>query len=192
MVVAIEFVLKNLGFRIGFNVYINSIFAWMSAWIWFSVISAIAFRAMGIMQHTLLVLRQEIEHQRDEINHLANHDHLTGLPTMRLAQDRLEMAIHYAERNNEKVAILFIYLDGLKQVNDRLGHECRDNALKEAARRMSQMVRTDDTVARRSGDEFLIILEGVNDLYYISTIAEKMIAAIAQPMVYQDTSLPPS
>lgn len=186
--VGISFITGNLEIQVNFNAYMTNISAWMSVWIVFTVISIVAFHAMGMMQHTLLVLLREVEHQRDEIHHLANHDHLTGLPTMRLAQDRLKMAIHHADRNNEKVAILFIDLDGFKQINDRLGHECGDYTLKEIARCMSQIVRTDDTVARRGGDEFLVILGGITDLSYVSIIAQRIIDGISRPILYNHVS----
>lgn len=186
--IGIGFISGTLESSVNFNTYMANISAWMSVWIVFTVISIVAFRAMGVIQHTSLILLREIERQRDEIEHLANHDHLTGLPTMRLAQDRLEVAIHHAERNNEKVAVLFIDLDGFKQINDYLGHECGDYVLQETARRMSQVVRVDDTVARRSGDEFLLILGGITDIDYVSIIAKRIIDQISCPMLYNNES----
>jgi PleD family two-component response regulator len=106
MIIGIGFVSGSLKLQVDFNNYMTNISSWASVWMLLVVIGVVAFRAMGVVQHTLLTLLQEVEEQRDQISHLANHDQLTGLPTMRLAQDRLEMAIHHAERNNEKVAVL--------------------------------------------------------------------------------------
>lgn len=174
----------HIKLTVDFNAYMTNPASWAPIWLLFGVIGIVAFRAMGTMQQTLLTLLKEVEAQRDEIHHLANHDHLTGLPTMRLAQDRLEVAIHHAERHNEKVALFFIDLDGFKQVNDEFGHESGDYALKITAQRMLSIVRAEDTVARRSGDEFLVILGSLTDSEYIADIARRMVTEIAKPIDY--------
>lgn len=188
ILIGISIVSGSVKLEVDFNDYMTNLSSWASVWILFGVIGIVAFRAMGVVQHTLLTLLQEVEEQRDQINHLANHDQLTGLPTMRLAQDRLEMAIHYAERNNEKVAVLFIDLDGFKKINDDFGHECGDYVLKETARCMLQIVRAEDTVARRSGDEFLVILGNVTEKQDISTAAKRIITEISQPINHNEIS----
>ncbi len=180
--IGIAFHSGSLKLTVDLNIYTTNLAAWASIWILFGVIGVVVFRAMGVVQYTLLTLLQEVEKQRDEINHLANHDHLTGLPTMRLAQDRLEIALHHAERNHEKVAILFIDLDGFKKINDEFGHDCGDQALKETAQRMLSVVRAEDTVARRSGDEFLVILGSLTENNYISNIAKRIIVEISKPI----------
>lgn len=180
--IGIAFTSGRLDLTIDFNAYMTHPASWAPILLLFGVIGIVAFRAMGTIQHTLLTLLQAVEAQRDEIQHLANHDHLTGLPTMRLAQDRLEMAIYHAERHYEKVALFFIDLDGFKKINDEFGHECGDHALKITAQRMLSIVRAEDTVARRSGDEFLVIIGSLIDGQYITDIARQMIIEISKPI----------
>ncbi|SCA57447.1 putative Diguanylate cyclase [Candidatus Terasakiella magnetica] len=97
-----------------------------------------------------------------KIEFLANHDALTGLPSLRLGMDRLQHDIALAKRNKTFVCVLFIDLDGFKAVNDTLGHKAGDQVLKEIAGRLNQCVRETDTVARIGGDEFLVILPNLN------------------------------
>lgn len=122
-----------------------------------------------------------LKNAEERILHMANHDVLTGLPTQRLAMDRLVSALAVARRNKTKVAILFIDLDGFKTVNDTLGHEAGDHVLKETAARLCSSVREVDTVARVGGDEFWILLTDVRDKDCITTVAEKVIKAVATP-----------
>ena len=112
--------------------------------------------------------------------HLANHDSLTGLPTLRLARERLPQAIKLSQRSGKKTAILFIDLDGFKAVNDTYGHSAGDQLLQQVAARMSACVREDDTVARVGGDEFLIIQAGILNVAVISTVAHKLLSVLSQ------------
>ncbi|MES2900318.1 MAG: diguanylate cyclase [Pseudomonadota bacterium] len=93
----------------------------------------------------------------EQLERLASHDILTGLPNRRMLMDRLGQAIAMGERGHFVVAVAFIDLDGLKGVNDNLGHEAGDVLLKEVAARMERCVRKTDTVARLGGDEFVLI-----------------------------------
>lgn len=103
--------------------------------------------------------RKEME---EEIRHLASHDALTGLPTLRLANDRLAMYLGVARRHCSKVALLFMDLDGFKGINDTFGHQLGNQVLQQTAVRLLDCVRKEDTVCRVGGDEFLVIL---NDVY---------------------------
>ena len=89
---------------------------------------------------------------------LALHDALTGLPNRRLLVDRLSMAIAHARRNKSTMAVMYLDLDGFKQINDTLGHDAGDTLLKMVAARLVAAVREEDTVARLGGDEFMIAL----------------------------------
>lgn len=126
----------------------------------------------------------EIQLQRDQMELMATHDALTGLPGMRLVTDRLQVAISGASRNQRKMALLFIDLDGFKAVNDGFGHDAGDAVLKEVAQRLRQTVRGEDTAARIGGDEFLVILSGLLDVGDVTTVAEKLIAAIGKPIAF--------
>ncbi|WP_175424664.1 sensor domain-containing protein [Pseudoduganella umbonata] len=111
----------------------------------------------------------------------ANLDILTGLPNRRLLRDRLEAAIHETHRLHQTLALLFVDLDGFKQVNDLLGHDAGDLLLCEVARRLKECVRESDIVARLGGDEFTIVLTGLDEAYHIEFVSEKILLALALP-----------
>ena len=92
-----------------------------------------------------------------QLDHLANHDMLTGLPNRRLLRDRLQQAIAYSQRNGSGLALAMLDLDGFKPVNDAHGHAVGDKLLSEVALRLRQVVRADETVARLGGDEFVLL-----------------------------------
>src|SRR6202043_419227 len=96
-----------------------------------------------------------------EMSHLAQHDILTNLPNRTLLQDRLTQAIATASRNDSRIAVLFLDLDGFKHINDSLGHATGDKLLQSIAARLSACVRKSDTVSRQGGDEFVILLPEV-------------------------------
>lgn len=125
-------------------------------------------------------IRYAIErHQAGEReNRLAYVDALTGLPNRRLFFDRLNQALSRAQRYDEKVALLFIDLDGFKPVNDSLGHDIGDLLLQEVARRLEGCLRKSDTVARIGGDEFTCILPHIERAGDINVVARKIIRAL--------------
>jgi diguanylate cyclase (GGDEF)-like protein/PAS domain S-box-containing protein len=116
----------------------------------------------------------------EKILHMASHDALTDLPSLKLAQDRIRMAISQARRNKNHSAVLFVDLDGFKQVNDTFGHDAGDYILKEVSSRLCACVRDTDTVARIGGDEFLLVLTELQTSENASHIAEKIIEHISQ------------
>lgn len=116
----------------------------------------------------------------EKIWHNAHHDLLTGLPNRRLFLDRLEQEVKHAKRSLS-LAILFLDLDGFKDVNDTLGHEAGDKVLQLVAERLLNCVREEDTVARLGGDEFTVILTGVEQEKDVETVAQAIIDAIALP-----------
>lgn len=99
----------------------------------------------------------------EEIRHLAYHDALTGLPSLRLTKDRIDAALARARRDKRKAAVMFIDLDGFKTVNDTLGHEAGDMVLIEAATRIKKCMRESDTVGRIGGDEFIVVAGDITD-----------------------------
>jgi len=118
---------------------------------------------------------------------MAHHDALTGLPNRILLADRLGHALSRAQRNGWRVAVLYLDLDGFKPINDRLGHEAGDLALKEVARRLGATVRESDTLARLGGDEFMVLmgdLEGGQEQAQAaaSEVARKCLEAFELPM----------
>ena len=124
---------------------------------------------------------------RAELQHMAHHDMLTGLPNRQLLSDRLQQALAHLQRNNEKLAVLFLDLDGFKPINDQMGHEAGDAALREVASRLRAAVRSEDTLARVGGDEFVILLSGLNDhaIKSAELVAGKCLEVFQQPFVIQ-------
>lgn len=127
----------------------------------------------------------KLETQR-HIQHLANHDQLTGLPNRSLFYDRLETKLQLAKREKIQIALLFIDLDGFKQVNDQLGHHIGDLLLMAVAQRLLACVRESDTVARLGGDEFVAILYNINGESGASRVAEKIIAELSTPFLLEN------
>jgi diguanylate cyclase (GGDEF)-like protein/PAS domain S-box-containing protein/hemerythrin-like metal-binding protein len=120
------------------------------------------------------------------ISFMAYHDKLTGLPNRALLFDRLSQAMSQAKRDAKNVALLFVDLDGFKEINDSFGHEAGDCVLKMAAQRFLACVRAVDTVSRFGGDEFAIILGGLDDPQQAKGVAEKIVQAFAQGLTLPD------
>jgi diguanylate cyclase (GGDEF)-like protein/PAS domain S-box-containing protein len=118
-----------------------------------------------------------------QLRHLAHHDPLTGLPNRALFHDRLSQALAAATRSQNQLALVYLDLDEFKPVNDRLGHRAGDLVLQEAARRMRAGVRESDSVARIGGDEFVLLLPLIGSVDDAMTVALKVQALIAEPML---------
>jgi diguanylate cyclase (GGDEF)-like protein/PAS domain S-box-containing protein len=129
----------------------------------------------GVCSHiiALFVDITERKAQEDKIRHLAQHDALTGLPNRLLFDERLRMSLARAERHNERVALLYIDLDRFKNINDSLGHHVGDALLKSVAQRLTEAVRSGDTVCRQGGDEFVVILNDVVDVQEVAQLVER-------------------
>ena len=125
----------------------------------------------------------------DRIQYLAYYDALTELPNRMLLQDRLAKALAGARRNKQKVALLFLDLDRFKDINDSLGHSVGDLLLKEVAERLRRWAREQDTVARLSGDEFVLMLTHVKDVPDAAVAAERLMDAITAEFVVQGHTL---
>ena len=102
------------------------------------------------------------------------------MPSLRLCKDRLERALAEARRNGRLVAVLFLDLDGFKEINDSCGHDAGDEVLKITAGRIRGEVRETDTVARIGGDEFLVILSDLPDLSIVQRVADSLLQQVAQ------------
>jgi diguanylate cyclase (GGDEF)-like protein len=123
----------------------------------------------------------ERHHARQKEHCLAYFDVLTSLPNRQLFYDRLNQALSYAHRYKQKVALLFIDLDGFKLVNDSLGHDVGDLLLQAVAKRLEDSLRESDTVARLGGDEFTCILPNIEKSGHVTLVARKMIRALSGP-----------
>ncbi|PKO73267.1 MAG: diguanylate cyclase response regulator [Betaproteobacteria bacterium HGW-Betaproteobacteria-17] len=134
--------------------------------------------------HNMLEVRllyRQLEQYSRALESQALHDALTGLPNRRLLMDRLSLAIAHARRNTSTMAVMFLDLDGFKQVNDTLGHDAGDTLLSMVADRLVAAVREEDTVARMGGDEFVIGLWGSAHADGVAGLAAKVIQAVSQP-----------
>ncbi len=120
----------------------------------------------------------DLKEKEDRLFYLAHFDSLTGLPNRRLLRDRLEHAMARAGREDSMLGLLFVDLDRFKQINDSLGHEAGDQLICQAAERIGDGLRHEDTLARQGGDEFVILLEGLTDPQTASVVAMKLIDAI--------------
>ncbi|VAW73031.1 Sensory box/GGDEF family protein [hydrothermal vent metagenome] len=117
-----------------------------------------------------------------QLAHQAYHDSLTDLPNRLLFDDRLNMALAHAQRNNTMLAVMFLGLDRFKNINDSLGHAIGDRLLQDVAERLTQSMRQEDTVARMGGDEFTILLSHILHADNAAEVAEKILAAFEQPL----------
>ena len=122
---------------------------------------------------------------QSELRRMAHYDTLTGLPSLCFLLEHAEVFLACAVRNQNKVAVLFIDLDGFKNVNDTWGHFIGDNVLIEAAQRISSVLRRSDQAARIGGDEFIVMLEGVDQRSDAGEVAQKLIDTLEQPFLFQ-------
>jgi diguanylate cyclase (GGDEF)-like protein len=113
---------------------------------------------------------------------MATHDALTGLPNRYFLEDRLRHAIDQARRTKAMVGVLFLDLNRFKVINDSLGHDKGDSLLGVVAERLQGTVREADTVARIGGDEFVVVLENIQDTSHVRAVATHILETIARPV----------
>lgn len=124
-----------------------------------------------------------------EVEHLAYHDPLTGLPNRPLFMDRLIVALAHARRNGKSVAVFFIDLDRFKEINDTLGHSAGDVLLKEVSRRLMPLVRGQDTLARFGSDVFALLIQDLEEVEHAARLASRLLAVIREPYVINSLEL---
>ena len=160
----------------------------------------------GVMNGPERLARNDVLHQRlrglaaqaatamrnarlvDAITHQALHDSLTGLPNRSLVNDRVERLLNVARRNRSPVALLFIDLDGFKNVNDGLGHETGDKLLQAVAARLTTAARDTDTVGRLGGDEFVVVTDAEPHTIGATLVAERLLAVLREPYTLDNES----
>ncbi len=135
------------------------------------------------------LLYKELEQYSLAQESLALHDALTGLPNRRLLSDRLSLSIAHARRNKSAMAVMYLDLDGFKQINDTLGHDAGDTLLRAVATRLVAAVRQEDTVARLGGDEFVIVLCDLDHPDSVAKLVSKVIQAVSQPYSIEDRTV---
>lgn len=140
--------------------------------------------AGGTITGFVAVLQDISERKRreDHTQHIAHHDHLTGLPNRVLLEDRLAVAMEHARRNQRKLALMLVDLDHFKRINDSLGHHVGDEVLKVVAKRLLASVRASDTVVRMGGDEFVVLLDELIEPRDAEAVAAKIVAGLRLPI----------
>jgi diguanylate cyclase (GGDEF)-like protein/PAS domain S-box-containing protein len=165
------------------------------------------FTALGVTRHLHIVyepdrqpdgqiagvygLSSDVSVRKDEeqrLQELAHFDALTGLPNRREFESRLQLAVARARRQRQAMAVIFMDVDHFKAINDGYGHAVGDAVLKEFAARIAHAVRSTDTAARLAGDEFVVILEGLQSDAEASRVAAKLVDTIRPPMLLPDGS----
>jgi diguanylate cyclase (GGDEF)-like protein len=188
--------LSGFAFHMGFwelAVDANTLFNSSEHWFLYVICLSIflLFVATAIFQYRQYQqqLINEITRQKSEIEHLANHDYLTGLPLVQLAINRFErFALRDPERQGS-MAVLFLDLDKFKLVNDRFGHDAGDICLIHVANKLARELKPEGFVCRLGGDEFLILIPGLSDIASIKSKAERLLAAVADPFMFRGRQL---
>lgn len=133
-----------------------------------------------------LKMTSKLRASEERFRHLSQHDVLTGVPNRALFSDRLMLAMTHARRYNTRLALLYVDLDHFKPVNDSLGHHFGDQLLSVAARRMQDIMRESDTLARIGGDEFAVILPSIVQDQEALVVAEKLRQVLDEPIELDD------
>jgi diguanylate cyclase (GGDEF)-like protein len=136
-----------------------------------------------------IVVIRAVRQRGERDAYLATHDPLTDLPNRALLMDRLRQAIRLCDRQQGRLGLLFIDIDHFKQINDSHGHAVGDRALLEVCRRVRQQLRRSDTLARLSGDEFVVLLEQLQDAQAAQQTAQRVVAAFREPAQLGSLSL---
>lgn len=144
-------------------------------------ISAIRGERGAVRRYIFLISDiTELKTYQRQLESMARYDALTGLPNRVLLGDRLDQAMRQAERNRKRLAVLFLDLDGFKQVNDTLGHESGDQLLRIITHRISEELRDSDTFSRFGGDEFVIVLPELEKQETADDVVRRILAAVAR------------
>ena len=159
--------------------------------VWAVVFGSVAVFALVMARMNLSIVQIQAANAeraaaQAELSHQAAHDSLTGLANRAQAMRLITAALSRAQRSGAVIGLLFIDLDGFKQVNDTLGHRAGDEVLRAAAVRMQEAVRAGDVVSRLGGDEFVVLLEPLDEQASAVGVAERLVDAVGQPMMLSD------
>jgi len=135
----------------------------------------------SVLKHRTIRMLFAADAER-KIRHIAYHDALTGLPNRMLFMDRIDQAISRAQRENSHFALLFIDIDHFKAINDSMGHAAGDQLLNTVSQRLSEILRKTDTVARLGGDEFTIIIEELEEVESVVSVAKNILISLDEPV----------
>jgi diguanylate cyclase (GGDEF)-like protein len=151
--------------------------------------SAVCLVVLGAFVRTHYIGGKRQRNTEQQLRYLATYDSLTGIPNRNLLMDRLRQAVARAQRQNGTFALLFLDLNGFKTVNDTFGHEAGDQLLRAVADRISLCIRADDTVARWSGDEFVVVMENMEGADDAAQVVRKIKDTIAHPVHLGETQI---
>jgi len=158
---------------------------------WVTEVRKIPIEENSKVVRVLTIIRDITERRKTEetIKHLAYHDTLTNLPNRTLFNNRLALELNRAQRNKQKVCVMLMDLDRFKKINDTLGHSFGDQLLQSVGKRLSEIVRSSDTVARMGGDEFILLLPEATHVKDITKIAKKILESIKKPFLISGQEL---
>ncbi|USG66453.1 GGDEF domain-containing protein [Brevibacillus ruminantium] len=148
------------------------------------------FNSEGVCTHVLTVTRDLTERKKLEtqLEFMAYHDALTGLPNRRLLMDRMKQAMSQAKHMGRQIAVLYLDCDYFKEINDTWGHAVGDEFLRVLAKKLSSCVREVDTVARLGGDEFILLLSSLDSAEEAAKVAKRVLQTLQEPWVIQQHS----
>lgn len=132
------------------------------------------------------------KNDEERIKRLAYYDSLTNLPNRRLFEDRLDMALALARRQNNTLALLFVDMDDFKAVNDTYGHHAGDEMIRHCAEQLNSVIRDSDTVARIGGDEFVVLSQSVGNGEQLEELAQRLLQAASTAIDIDNASIRPS
>lgn len=189
LLIAYGFITEQLVIPVDANIYVASLGTWAALIVTSILFAFFLVYSMKIYDEKLLEAHSVIVEQNQQLEMMANHDQLTRLPTLRLTRELAKLTIEQAKRDKKKCGLLFIDLDGFKQINDTYGHAAGDAVLIAIADRLTQETRSVDTPCRIGGDELLIILGELESSDEITSICGRLIAAINEPIYFDDQAL---
>ncbi|MED2009044.1 diguanylate cyclase [Brevibacillus borstelensis] len=145
------------------------------------------YNSEGVCTHVFAVTRDITERKQLEtqLEFMAYHDVLTGLPNRRLLLDRMQQAMSQATRKGNQLAVLYLDCDYFKEINDTWGHDVGDEFLRVLAKRLTSCVRDVDTVARLGGDEFVLLLTSLDTAEEAAKVASRVLEALKKPFLIQ-------
>ena len=138
------------------------------------------------IQQPYIQLTSEISERRraeQQVETLSFYDNLTGLPNLELLRDRTSKALSTLSRDAQQVALLYMDIDGFKDVNDSLGHACGDTLIRELGSRLQGLLRSSDTLCRATGDEFVILMPDVENAESVGLLAERILHGLQRPFL---------
>lgn len=189
IVVAFGFANGKLVLPMSADAFIHTMTAWVGVLASTIIFLAVVVKGLTRYSSALVDLNQQLKAQKELVERMASHDALTNLPSLRLATDRLDMAIVKASREDTKVALLYIDLDGFKAINDQYGHDAGDQLLKMVAEQITSCVRKSDTCCRIGGDEFMVILPDLASTSSLQELSQKLLSGILTPLSYNGEEL---